>query len=98
MMVKKHTQPKRKHTPVRTCVVCRKHEDKRSLTRLVRTDSGVVVDSSGKLNGRGAYLCDSGSCWERAVKTSVLAKALNTTLTDDDLIRLQQAMPSHDPF
>lgn len=83
----------RKHTPVRTCVVCRKHDAKRQLTRIVRTDAGIVVDSSGKMNGRGAYLCDDATCWERALQSDVLSKALRTALTVDDRQRLQQAMP-----
>jgi hypothetical protein len=84
---------KRKHVPVRTCVVCRTKDSKRTLTRLVRTDAGVKVDPGGKMNGRGAYLCESRSCWERAVNTQILNQALRTTLTDEDRQRLQQAMP-----
>ncbi len=82
---------KPKHVPVRTCVVCRDKAGKRTLTRVVRTLDGVVVDPSGKLSGRGAYLCDRESCWETAVKTDLLAKALRTPLTDDDRERLRSA-------
>lgn len=88
----KNTQPHQKHIPVRTCIVCRTKDDKRALIRLVRTDTGVQIDRSGKMNGRGAYLCNSESCWERAVKTHVLEKALKMTLTTEDRERLQQAM------
>jgi predicted RNA-binding protein YlxR (DUF448 family) len=87
-------QPTRaKHTPVRMCAVCREHANKRTLIRIVRTEHGVAVDPSGKLNGRGAYLCEQESCWERAVKTDVLARALRTTLNADDRQRLSQAKP-----
>lgn len=85
--------PRRKHIPQRTCVVCRDKDAKRQLTRLVRTDSGVVIDPSGKLNGRGAYLCDNPTCWARAASTDILSKALRTTLTAEDRQRLQQAIP-----
>jgi predicted RNA-binding protein YlxR (DUF448 family) len=54
----------------------------------------VQVDPGGKMRGRGAYLCDDKSCWERAVNTNVLDKALKTTLMDEDRRRLLQAMPS----
>jgi len=64
--------------------------------RLVRTENGVLVDPSGKMNGRGAYLCDNPRCWDRAVSTTILNKALKTVLTDSDRQQLQQAMPSHD--
>jgi uncharacterized protein len=82
-----------KHVPMRTCVVCRDKTNKRLLIRVVRTEHGIQVDASGKLNGRGAYLCDRVSCWERAVTTDILSKALRTSLTTEDRQRLQQAMP-----
>ena len=83
--------PTRKHVPVRMCVVCRDKAGKRTLTRVVRTEQGLQVDSSGKLNGRGAYLCDRETCWETAVKTDLLAKALRMPLTEEDRERLRRA-------
>ena len=89
----KHPQHRR-HVPQRTCVVCRSTAEKRALTRLVRTpDAGVQVDLTGKQNGRGAYLCDQPECWDKALVSDVLAKALRTTLTDADRERLQAARP-----
>ena len=82
-----------KHTPVRTCIVCRETGAKRTLTRLVRTpDQGVWVDPSGKRNGRGAYLCSQRTCWERAIGSDILEKALRTTLTTEERQRLTEAM------
>ena len=83
--------PTRKHVPVRMCVVCRDKAGKRALTRVVRTEQGLQVDSSGKMNGRGAYLCDREACWETAVKTDLLAKALRMPLTEEDRERLRRA-------
>ncbi len=81
-----------KHIPQRTCIVCRETDAKRSLTRLVRTaDEGVQVDLTGKRNGRGAYLCDQPACWEHAVQSDVLEKALRTTLTIEDRQRINEA-------
>lgn len=86
-------QGTRKHIPQRTCVVCRETSAKRSLTRIVRTtDTGVQVDPTGKWNGRGAYLCSQLSCWQKAIRSDILEKALRTTLTDDDRGRLSEAM------
>lgn len=82
-----------KHVPLRTCVVCREKENKRTLTRVVRTEQGVQIDPSGKMNGRGAYLCDQSGCWDRAVSTDVLNRALRMTLTTEDRERLKQAKP-----
>lgn len=93
-MSRKSGSTNRKHVPQRTCVVCRYKSSKRTLIRIVRTDAGVQVDPGGKMHGRGAYLCDDKSCWDRAVNTNVLNKALKTTLMDDDRRRLMQAMSS----
>lgn len=81
-------QPVRqRHVPQRTCVVCRQHFDKRRLTRIVRTpDAGVVVDPTGKRNGRGAYLCDQVACWDKALRQpAILNQALNTQVNADEL-------------
>ncbi|NDJ61830.1 MAG: YlxR family protein [Chloroflexi bacterium] len=86
--------PPRKHVPIRTCVVCRQQAGKRTLTRVVRTEQGVEIDLSGKRNGRGAYLCDNPTCWERAAASEVLAKALRTTLTPETRAQLRQSGPS----
>ena len=75
------------------CVVCREKDNKRELTRLVRTADGIQTDPTGKMIGRGAYICGNRACWQRATQTDVLAKALRTTLTEQDHDRLRQAMP-----
>lgn len=82
-----------KHLSLRTCVVCREKENKRTLTRVVRTEQGVQIDPSGKMNGRGAYLCDRAGCWDRAVSGDALSRALRTTLTAEDRERLKRAQP-----
>ena len=85
----KKKQPRRpKHVPQRTCVACRNKYDKRKITRIVRTtpddagETGVVIDITGKRNGRGAYLCDNPTCWQNAIKRNMLNIALKTELTD----------------
>ncbi len=82
---------RRKHVPQRTCVGCRAVLPKRSLVRLVRRPEGVQVDPTGKLAGRGAYLHDLRSCWERGLKGG-LAHALKTELSETDRERLQAYM------
>jgi hypothetical protein len=67
--------------------------DKRQLTRLVATsDEGVVVDPTGKRNGRGAYLCEQAECREKAFQTDLLGRALKVNFTDEDRERLRAAM------
>ena len=91
--VNKGTSARRpKHVPQRTCVICRRRDPKRQLTRVVRQPSGeVVVDPSGKLNGRGAYVCDAVGCWDRAAQGQGLAKALRTEMGSDAIERLRIA-------
>lgn len=90
-------QPRRqKHIPQRTCVACRQKFDKRRLTRIVRTaEEGVVIDPTGKRNGRGAYLCDQPACWERASSDQkLLNRALLTELTDAERAHLAAHKPA----
>ena len=86
-MAKKTTQ-RVKHVPQRTCVGCHTVMPKRQLIRIVRSPEGVQVDQTGKLAGRGAYLHDRRSCWERGLK-GALAHALKTELTAEERERLQ---------
>jgi predicted RNA-binding protein YlxR (DUF448 family) len=72
-----------KHIPQRTCVGCREVLAKRSLVRIVRTAQGVQLDPIGKIDGRGAYLHNKRSCWERALK-GALSHALKMELSEQD--------------
>ncbi|MEN6570909.1 MAG: YlxR family protein [Anaerolineaceae bacterium] len=85
--MKKKTQQRVKHIPYRTCIGCRLVNAKRTLVRIVRTADGVVVDPTGKIAGRGAYVHNSRSCWELALKGPV-SRALRGELTEDDRTRL----------
>jgi len=82
---------KRKRIPQRTCIACRQEEGKRSLLRLVRTGEGVMLDVTGKKAGRGAYVHPQRSCWERALRTSLLQRALRMNITSENLQILSQS-------
>lgn len=84
---------KRKHVPQRTCIGCREVLAKRTLIRIVRGPDTVNVDPTGKMPGRGAYLHDRRSCWERGLK-GALASALKTELSSSDRERLAAFMAS----
>lgn len=86
-MTKKPAQ-RVKHIPQRTCVGCRVVLPKRQMIRIVRTADGVKIDPTGKLAGRGAYLHDLRSCWERGLK-GALANALKAELSVEDRARLE---------
>ncbi len=85
------TARKVKHVPQRTCVGCGQVLSKRQLIRIVRSSEGVVIDHTGKLPGRGAYLHDQKSCWVKALKGS-LANALRTNIQEQDLAALRTFM------
>ncbi len=72
------------HVPQRTCIACRRPQAKADLMRLVRAPTGeVAVAWTGKLAGRGAYLCPSWSCWEEAFKKGRVEHALHTSLSPE---------------
>ena len=64
-----------KKIPMRKCVGCGEMKPKKELLRILRTETGeFVVDALGKANGRGAYLCRSVECFQKAVKNRGLEK------------------------
>lgn len=82
-----------KHVPQRTCIVCREKADKRRLTRIVRTAESVMVDAGGRQAGRGAYLCDRPACWDRALQSGMLERALRATLSPETRLALAAHRP-----
>ena len=68
-----------KKIPMRKCVGCQEMKSKREMIRILKTESeGIILDATGKKNGRGAYICRSGECLERnhgierSLKTGIL--------------------------
>ena len=81
---------RKKHKPQRTCVACREIKDKRELIRVVRTPTGqIMLDPTGKANGRGAYLCRTGDCLAKGLQKGHLARALKVTLSMEEVQALQ---------
>ena len=75
----------------RTCIACRCADEKRWFVRIVRTPDGhVIVDPTGKANGRGAYLCAKSECFDVARQRRRLDTALRVNLRDDDYDRLRR--------
>lgn len=84
---------RQKHKPQRTCMVCRKVKDKRDLLRVVRTpEQHVVVDPTGKANGRGVYLCRQASCWQKGLKAERLSHALKLVVSATDVEKMWQML------
>lgn len=84
-----------KKIPMRMCIACREKKEKKELIRVVRTPEGaILVDRTGRANGRGAYLCDSEACLERAVKTRALERALEAKVDGTVFETLREALRS----
>ena len=74
---------KTRKIPMRMCVGCREMKEKRSLLRVVKSPEGAIsFDRVGKAPGRGAYVCKSKACLERAVKARQLERALETRIDE----------------
>lgn len=67
-----------KKISLRKCVACQEMFSKKDLVRIVKTpENKILIDPSGKQNGRGAYICKQGACFEKAEKTKALARSLS---------------------
>lgn len=78
--------------PMRMCVVTREKWPKNELIRVVNTADGVIVDPTGKVNGHGAYLKKDLEVFEKARKSKVLNKVLETTVSDELFDELKQIL------
>ena len=65
-----------KKIPQRQCVGCREMKNKKDLIRILKTDSeGVMIDVTGKKNGRGAYICPNADCLKKAIASKGLERS-----------------------
>ncbi len=86
-----------KKTPMRMCIGCREMKPKIELIRAVRTPEGeIVLDATGKKNGRGAYLCRSESCIQKAAKHNALAHAFGSPVPPELYERLSEELKNID--
>ena len=82
-----------KKIPMRQCMGCRERREKRQMIRVVRcTDGTVSLDFSGKLNGRGAYICPDLECLKKAQKSKSLDRSLEVTIPGEVYDRLLKEM------
>ena len=73
-----------KKLPQRTCIGCNEKKDKKDLIRIVKNkDNEILVDKTGKLNGRGAYICNNVECLEKLKKSKRLNKVFETNISDE---------------
>ena len=73
-----------KNGPQRTCMGCNEKKDKKELIRIVKNkENEISIDRTGKLEGRGAYLCDDIRCLEKLIKSKRLEKVFDSKISDE---------------
>lgn len=86
-----------KKQPVRRCVGCAEHFPKNELVRVLRTPTGEIeLDLTGKMSGRGAYLCKNANCLKRARKSGRISASLECAIPEEVYDRLEREISSHE--
>lgn len=84
-----------KKIPMRKCVGCGEMKSKKEMMRVLKTsEDEFVLDTTGKKNGRGAYLCFSKECFEKAVKSKGLERSFKQAIPKDVYEKLEKEMDS----
>ncbi len=79
-----------KKIPQRTCMGCNAKKDKKSLIRIVKNkNQEICVDKTGKMEGRGAYICNSVDCLDKVIKSKRLERVLECKIDDNIYINLR---------
>ena len=80
-----------KKIPLRKCVGCQEEKSKKDLIRVIKTpENEVLLDSTGRKNGRGAYICPNMECLLKAIKSKGLERSLKTSIPDEILDSLKK--------
>lgn len=80
-------------TPLRQCTGCGQLKTKKEMIRVIKTaESELFIDETGKKNGRGAYICSSSECLEKAIKNKGLEKSFKTAIPKDIYVRLKEEL------
>lgn len=73
-----------KKIPLRRCIGCYESKPKSELCRVVKkTDGGICIDKTGKINGRGAYICYNIECLEKAIKSKKLEREFEIEISNE---------------
>lgn len=83
----------KRKVPMRKCVGCGEMKPKKELLRILRTeDESIVLDTTGKKNGRGAYICYSRDCFQKAVKNKGLERSFKQAIPAEVYGHLEKEM------
>ncbi len=73
-----------KKIPLRQCIGCGEMKSKKEMIRVIRTENGeIVLDATGRKNGRGAYICPSADCLKKAKKTKGLDRSFKMAVSEE---------------
>lgn len=82
-----------KKLPLRMCTGCGEMKAKKEMIRVLKTpEEEIVIDSTGKKNGRGAYICCSLSCLQKSIKTKGLERSLKVSIPKEIVETLEKEM------
>ncbi len=82
---------KTRKVPMRRCIGCMESKPKKELIRIVAvTDSDVILDVTGKAQGRGTYLCPSKKCFELAQKKKAISRNLDVNVSEEKMEELSK--------
>lgn len=82
-----------KSIPQRTCIGCNVKKDKKDFIRIVKDNqNNISIDKTGKANGRGAYICDSMECLEKAIKNKRIEKSFQMHIDESVYDELRGVM------
>lgn len=82
-----------KKIPMRQCVGCGEMKNKKEMFRIIKTaEDEILLDTTGKKNGRGAYICPDGDCLKKAIKTKGLERSLKTAIPQEVIENLTKEM------
>jgi len=83
---------------MRKCVGCQEMKGKKEMIRVIRTEEGeFLLDTTGKKNGRGAYVCKARACLEKAVKNKGLERSFKQSIPREVYEKLEKEMESLGP-
>ncbi len=83
----------KKKVPLRQCVGCSEMKPKKEMVRIIKTPEGeILMDTTGKKNGRGAYICKSSACLAQTRKNRGLERSLKSSIAPEIYELLQKEM------
>lgn len=86
-----------KKIPQRQCVGCGENKDKKSMIRVIKNgENEILLDDTGKKNGRGAYICKTMDCLHKAMKNKGLEKSLKTAIPKSVYDELLKEMETYE--